>query len=359
MASIVNVSSLTLNPKETQDISKFIVEKLFQYPALQAIHGAFQNGVTMKQQIVFSGSMGKTGIGRSSCTRVSSGATNALTQKYWEPAQVADTFTHCQSDVDPLFKPYYNGVKKYEDLYDIKGSQWAKFIFSTIMDTQIASVQRYAWLGDTAVAASGASAAGLKAAGDVKFYDVLDGLWKQIFASSCGHTTTKLAALNALTSTATQTVLAAGDSVAVFEDMLLKADSRLRADASAQFLVSREIFDNYSAYLKGKGENFTIQFTTEGFKTLSYDGYKVVNMETVWDILLRSDFEQDSTNNAYYLPNRAIFTTPSNIPLASLNSSDMTSLENWYNQDDAVQKTAFGYTLDAKLLEDYMIVKAY
>jgi len=165
--------------------------------------------------------------------------------------------------------------------------------------------------------------------------------------------------LNALTSTSTQVALADGDAVAVFEDMYSKASSQLRSDSSAQFLCTREVFDNYRKYLQAKGENSTIEFTREGFQSLRWNGYEVVNMETVWDTYNRTYFEQDSTNNAYYLPNRVLFTTPENIPVAFLNEGDIMKLDAWFSKDDQDMKILYGYTLDAKLLEEYMAVVAY
>jgi hypothetical protein len=59
------------------------------------------------------------------------------------------------------------------------------------------------------------------------------------------------------------------------------------------------------------------------------------------------------------LPHRIVFTVPNNIPLATLNENDFTELEQWYNIDDRENKTAYGFTLDSKELEEYMITVAY
>lgn len=362
MAANIDISALTMNPIEVEAISEFIVEKTFSDPVLNSIHAVW-TGVQMKEQIVFASQLGLTGIKDSACARPNSGAESVLTQKYWEPANIGDTLIHCQKDVNSLFKAYYTKIQKYTDLYDITGTDLEKFFSVLLTEAAMKSVFRIAWLGDLNVAASGAAADGLKAAANVKFYDQIDGLWEQIFdgvtAGDITHSTTKLAALNALTSTATQVVLASGDSVAVFEDMWAKADSRLRGDASAQLLCSREVFENYRQYLQGKGENFSIDYTMDGLPSLKWNGINVVNMENVWDLRLRADFEQDSTNNAYYLPNRVVLSTPSNLPIATLNEADMSELDVWYEKKERQSYSAFGYTLDAKVLEDYMIVVNY
>jgi hypothetical protein len=128
---------------------------------------------------------------------------------------------------------------------------------------------------------------------------------------------------------------------------------------NAKFYVSRSIFDNYKKYLRDTGEAFTLEYLMDGMATLTFDGYQVVNMETVWDKDLRAKFVANTDDGTYYLPNRIIFTTPANLAVTTLNDNDMSELESWYNQDDRVNKMAFGYTLHSFVLEPYMMVAAY
>lgn len=360
MASKIDISALTLNPLEAGEMGQFIVEKTFENPVLNAIHTVW-TGVKMKEQIVFAGQLGKTGIKDSSCTRPNSGAVSVLTQKYWEPNDVGDTLIHCQKDVDALFKAYYLKIQEYVKKFDISGTELEQFLSVLLTEASMKTVWRLAWLGDKSVVKAGAAVTGLKLAADVKFYDSVDGLWYQIFAAvTAGDLTAKVdIAENALGTIAEQTALAVGRSAELFEAVWGKADSRLRGDDSAQFLVSRGIFENYRQYLQSKGENFSIEYTMEGFPSLKWNGKNIVNMETVWDLLLQADFVTNTTSNTYYLPNRIVLTTPANIPIGTLNENDMTKFENWYNIDERLMKTAYGFTLDAKLLEEYMIAVAY
>ena len=82
-------------------------------------------------------------------------------------------------------------------------------------------------------------------------------------------------------------------------------------------------------------------------------------MSSVWDVFGRTYFEQDSTNNAYDLPNRALLTVPSNIPIGTLNESDWGVEDPFYVQKERQLYMPYGYTLDAKVLEPYMIVAGF
>lgn len=360
MATKINISALTLAAKENPDFDKFVFEQIYAAPELTAVHSIW-TGLTMKEQIVFASLFGKVGVKDTGCARPTSGAQTVLTQKYWEPVPVTDTIVHCQSDVNALFKAYYDKIQRYAQLYEIQGSDEEQYLATRFIEAARQLIKRAVWLADKNVAASQAAAAGLiDAATNTKFYDYFDGLWAQIFdAVGTGDVQRYTITENGLGTKILQTTLAAGRSVEIFEGVWAKADARLKADPAKQLLVSNEIFENYRQYLQSKGENFTIDYTTEGLPNLRWNGMQVINMQTVWDMDLRADFEEDSTDHLYWLANRVVLTVPQNIPIGTLNENDFNELESWYNRDDRTNKMAIGFTLDAKLLEGYMCAVAY
>ena len=128
------------------------------------------------------------------------------------------------------------------------------------------------------------------------------------------------------------------------------------ADPSAQFLVTRSIWDNYLAYAEKTEANGGIMTTSDdGRPMLNYRGIKVVLMNE-WD--RTQNLYQDDTA-AIFRPHRAILTTPSNIPVATLNQSDLQSLESWYEKKDKSNIIDYSYFLDAKFGESYMASVAY
>lgn len=360
-----DVSQLTLNPQEAQAFSEFIAARVAEQPALSEIHD-IHTGVKMKEQIVIDGELGKTGVAASadSCGRTSSGAKVQVTQKYWEPVQVEDLFVNCQKNVNSLFKPYFlKDVRNYRDLYNIEGSDQMFYMAKKITDSITKSASRIAWFGDTDVEAATAGAAGLKDGDNAKFYNMIDGLWKQIFDDGTGSPASQLIGRYTIEkntpagSPAAISDLSAGESVTIFEGLWAAAKPALRQDKSAVIMVTRPIFENYRQYLQTKGENFSIDYTMDGIPSLRWNGVKVVNMELIWDVPME-DFEY-TTDGLAFLPYRAVFTSPSNIPVATLEDGDLNSLESWYNQDERVNKFAFGYTIDAKVIQEDHIVVAY
>ena len=351
--STISVSNLTLNPKEQSDFGKFIMELTFQKPELRAMHTVFE-GVTMKEQIVLASALGLTGLKANGCARQSSGAQSNLSQKYWEPAGIEDTFENCQAEINGLFKAYYDKITEYREKYDITGSDEQLFIARLVEEAMNNTIYRAIWFADTDVAASDADTAGLKDGDNTVFFDYFDGLWKQIFE---GVSDNLIKRIDISAQQSAETVSAANayaNILAVYK----AADGRVRGDVNSKFYVDGQTFLGLMEYMQTESVNFTLEYTENGFQTVKFLGHEVINMEGIWDSNLQY-FEADATDHAAYLPHRIVFTMPSNLPIATLNEDDMTTLESWYNQDERVNKVAYGFSLDAKVIDEKLIVVAY
>ena len=353
MASTINVSSLTLNPKEVQNFGQIILEMTFGKPELRAMHRVF-SGVTMKEQIVLASQLGLTGLKANGCTRQESDAQSTLTQKYWEPVGIEDTFVNCQADVDGLFKAYFDKIKEYKQMYNIEASDEEAFIGNLVSEAMNETINRAIWFGDTNVTASTSSTAGLVDGNNAFGFDYFDGLWTQIFA---GVGSNDISYVD-LSNFATPGSPTAAEAYGALMNVYKQADGRLRGNTDAKFYVSGQLFLALMEYMQANSVNFTLDYTMNGFPTMKFLGHDVINMEGIWDKNLQY-FESDSTSHGAYLPDRIVFTIPDNIPVATLNEDDMTTIESWYNIDERVNKTAYGFTLDAKVIDEKLITVAY
>lgn len=371
MASIINEAALTMAAEEVYNSQDFIIEKVLNQSELSLLHTVV-TGIKMKEQIVFAGQFGKMGLkADGTCTRKSSGATSVLTQKYWEPQGIEDTIIHCNKELDALFKAYNSKITQYIDRYQIVSTNDGSdgsistsvsvFISILIEEAMKRTINRAVWFGDKTVAASGAGTAGLIVAGNSVYYDYFDGLFHQIFAGVTALTIpyVQITQNSQVTPALQKSTLGSNAAETYFEAMWAVADPRLKADPTAKMYVNGWLWDNYRVGLIAKSIYTGIDYTMNGLRSLKWNGIDVVNMETIWDVDLFADFEDNSVNHAYYLPNRAILTTPANIPVGTLNVSDFTSLEIFYERVARQNYMGFGFDLDAKLLEEYMAVAAF
>jgi hypothetical protein len=362
MANAIDLTGLTLNPLEVEDLGKFVIEQVFERPELNRLHN-IQTGIKMQEQIVFASQFGKTGLkGDSTCTRKNSGAGSVMSEKFWNPAGIEDTIVHCNKELNSLWKAYFAKISRYRENYEIEGTPLAELLIQLLLESVIPTLWRASWYGDTAVAAAGAATPGLVSGGDVQFYDYLDGLWDQIFTGVGAATINRYTiALNAVTTSKADQLNLATDIAkdTYFEEIWKLADPRLKAHPDRTLYVTGEIWENYRKSLQDVGENFTIEHTTEGFRTLKWNGVPVVNMETIWDLDSREDFVNNTTDNVYYLPNRIVLSVPGNLPIGTLSENDFDEIEQWYERKDRTNNLAYGFSIDSKVLEGYMIVVGY
>jgi len=455
MASILDTSLLTLNPKESGEFSKFIFELAFNQAELSANHRVW-TGLTMNEQIVFASLMGLSGIADPGTSRPNSGGKPVFTQKNWVPVKVADTMIFNQSEVNSLFKAYFDKIKSYGEIYDITGSDGEKFLTTILGESSKNAIHRLVWYGDTAAAAAasttativgttnsgltvnavvkgvsgngisleiasvtaGAAAmtvtgkvivASLPAAGktitnlaaliaatpaaaalitvtgtggtalaveaaittagatdtagvllsdNVKFFTPMNGLFKKIKAAVvAGQMDRVTIAKNAELTKAAQ-ALAADASLGYFESVWGLADSRLKADSRKVMYVTNSIFENYRQSLQTKGTPYDITLTTDGFSELKWNGVPIRNMENIWD-LNNAYFGEGESGLANLEPHKILLTVPDNIPVGTLNEGDFDTIEAFYDKITRNNYMAYGFTLDAQVLEGYMAVAAY
>ena len=353
MASLIDISALTLNTEEAKEIGKLIIEKGFVQSELSAIHD-IETGVMYDMQIPFAGMIADSLKASSGCTPNDGGGLT-MTEKVWTPKIYDVRFEHCAADLNKLFKLFQKAQRINPDFYDRISSQEMGVIYALIEQMLRQSLPSKIWFSDTA-AATDTNGGVFADTADVDLYNTIDGIFKQIFAEvGSGDDNYVAISENGGASYAAQ-ALGADAALGYLTDVMNNADSRLLQDADAQILVTRTIADNYRDTLRTKtlGAGF-IEITENGKSQLYFDGYKVVTMHE-WDRIIKSVQNNGTT---YNLPHRIVFTTPSNIPVATVSTEDLVTLDSFYEKYKKSNVIDVAFSLDAKHLESYMTVAAY
>jgi len=352
MASLIDVSGLTINAEEAKDIAALIIEKLFVNSPLSEIH-AMETGVYYKQQIPFVGSLADSLLKNNGCTP-NVGAGIVLSQKFWEPEVYSSRWEHCAADLNGLFKLFNERSRINPDFYDKIGSKEMGLIISLIDQMLIEKLPTKIWFSDKSAAITPTGK--FKVGTNLALHNVIDGLWKQIFVDvASGDSNYVVITENAGASYVAQN-LPTDAGLNYLTAVVNAADSRLIEDPAAFIQVTRSIADNYKNTLRTKTIGAGFLEVTEGGKSqLFFDGYKVV-VRHDWSREIKALFDNGTKVDK---PHRILFTTPSNIPVATPSADDFSTLTSFYDQyrKSNVVDVAFG--LDAKHLEDYMTVAAY
>jgi len=362
MSSAISNGTFTFNPEELKDWSRVINELTFGDGALNTVHDV-QQGIKHKEQIVFAGKMGLLGkqVGANCTPNEISGIT--LTQKFWDPAFEDFRLKHCTTDVNQQDKLVNQMARMNPDYYTvIEGSQKGigDFLVASILEAVKENLWFKVWFDDKDASTFEDSDGSndFTNGTDVDYFNSFDGIFKQIFAEtalSTGGAYFTAISKNAQATYAAQ-ALASGDAIAAMKGVYNKADSRLRSRADAKFLVTRSVYDGIVNDLEAiqNGGGFT-QTNEGGMSTLRYRGIEVIMMD-VWDRFIDT-YQNNGTK--WVKPHRIVLTVATNIPVGTLANGDFGTIDAFYDKVTKQNYVDGAWSLDAKLLEDYLTAVAY
>ena len=349
---ILNPSDLTFNGQEAKDIGEAVIESIFENPAVADLMTVY-DGIVTKKQIPFLGLLSKITKKDAGCGSGVSANNIPMTEKFWEPENLKIWLQLCAEDLLNSFWVY--AQKLGMDRSDVTGTTIASFVVERMTSAAQEDLLRIIWFNDKNaewVDDGGVITDGVPLAD----YNIIDGLWKQIF-DVVAATPARLNAIpeNALATKTAQLALATNRAFNTFQKMISAADARLKAAPDKIIICTSSLLDNYASYLEGQGNDASFIRIENGYSTLRYRNVTVYGMD-FWDRTIQADFDNGTT---YDLPHRALLTTKMNLAVGSDKLADAESFKVYYSEDTELNNFKGKYRVDAKLLQDYLIQVAY
>jgi hypothetical protein len=349
---ILNPADLTFNGQEAKDIGEAVIESIFENPAVADLMTVY-DGIVTKKQIPFLGTLSKITKIDAGCGSGVSANNIPMTEKFWEPENLKIWLQLCAEDLLNSFWVY--AQKLGMDRSDVTGTTIASFVVERMTAAAQEDLLRIIWFNDKA--ADNVSGGGVITNGvSLTDYNIIDGLWKQIFDVVTATPARKIAiSENAGANKAAQLNLAAGKALTTFQKMIAAADSRLKSAPDKILLCTTTLLENYATYLESQGADASFIRIENGYSTLRYRNITIYGID-FWDRTIQADFDNGTT---YDLPNRALLTTKMNLAVGSDRLADAESFKVYYSEDTELNNFKGKYRVDAKLLQDYLIQVAY
>lgn len=357
MASAINNGTFTFNKEELQDWAKVIHTMVFNDPELNTLHYV-EEGVKWNKQIVISNNEGLMGKKVTGCApNEISGV--VLSEKTWTPAEEDFRLKHCSADVNQQDKLVNKMTRMNPDFYDIfSGSQSSTgaFLVASVMERLQPELIRKAWFNE--LNADTIENGGTLVNGtDKGYFNTFNGLFWQFMNNSESVAKRRFTiAKNAGASYAAQE-LATGDGLAILRGLWKKSDLRLRGMKNAYIAVTQTVYDQYVEDLEnvqnvGAGNT---KITEDDQVIVKFRGKTVIPVG-VWDRTIAKYYDNGTKLN---MPHRAVMTVDTNVPIGTLAKGDFGTVEAFYDKVSKQNYIDGIYTIDAKILEDYLIAMAY
>lgn len=239
--------------------------------------------------------------------------------------------SQCWADLAQSIIDY--GLKKGVEAPNLIGTPIGDLIENLIRDAMAKMFLRWGWFGDTE-AATIADGGTLADEADIKFYNVVDGVWKQIEAMIAAGTVNNIAiAANDAATTAAQ-MAADVDAKSIFTQLILGQPRKLAARPIADKVLraSGLLVNKFKAQLLNENINTSEQFRQreDGIEVVRFLGYDIEAMH-FWDETIAGDMTTTKMDRPY----RAILTTKDNLNMGlDGDESNMEELKVFYRDYD-------------------------
>jgi len=359
MASAVT-SAPALSKQDIILLSEALIKSGFMNPAIGEFHNVIP-GIKGSKRLAALGQLsGLAGFVKSDCDITAASLSAEIIDKTWAPAYVSDRAEQCYEDLMGSFFQW--GLKNNLAKEDLTGTEFQVW-FETIMAKLIEEiVLRVAWFGDTAMVAGTNNSI---SAGNVKYFSMINGLWKQLAALNGGASfITDLATKNAQVTFALQRFNSTDTTNRVvtnaLDNLFYAADLRLRDMDRSQliFIVTQSVKDQYEKERKAvTGIDLPYQRQEAGVNNLASNGIEVKSFSFL-DRTIDAHYRINA-GASWYLPHRIILTHRDNLYIGVEEESSLANFDSFFDRYNKKQITDFGFSMDAKVALDIMAAVAY
>lgn len=189
---------------------------------------------------------------------------------------------------------------------------------------------------------------------DTDYFDIIDGLFKQLEAQVTGANLISIASNAKTTKSEQYSDLTPEKAYAILSDMYYALPVVARNGADLRFLVTQSIADKYQQYLVGKGIESTYKNLVDGVPALKFNGIDVIAMP-IWDEMIQSFNDLGDT---YYKPHRAVLAEKANLAIGFGGEKEFGEMELWYDKNTRKSNILLIDKIDAKLLDNKRVVFA-
>lgn len=352
-------------------MNECIHEEVYTKPGFTEFLTPYE-GIVADKQIVFLGRInGLVGQGHddSNCAPVENTAGVTNTEKFWRPKQWDDRFSECWDDLMETFFRY--SLKPGTDIGDLTTTDFAEFFEARYADELAEMFFRFVWFGDEDAATIADSPAGyfITSGFEAKRWNVIDGLWKQLFAIVASDSTRRttgagLDTRNSQGTFAAQAFTSADTTAKVvtntLQNMEFESDYRLRDKGERFYIATQSVVDQYKRELEdyaGSGIETSFDILQNGITVLKRGGVTIYGF-SFWDRMIRT-YMRNSTGLGYYYPHRILLTTKEQLAVGTREMGVFSKVKPFY--DDVTNKSYFDIAgnIDAKVLQDFMVQVAY
>lgn len=351
----LNFTGLTPQNGAIRELAELIFLEIVQDDQLGELV-TFMLGQETGAKLGFVGKPGLLGKAGGGCDPVYDSNLVATSEKAWAFKEWVIAEAICYKDLEGTVAEHYaqNGT----DVADLTDTEYMNTIVRPMLEQAITDLMiRFIFFGD--VDALGT----LKDGVDADNFNLIDGIWKQIFLGVTeGKTVRVPVAANEATTVNAQyeAMKAAGAATGVLNELIIRTPMKLRKMSDRRFITTQAFADMLALDIQSNNKGSDLQWETifAGIQKTTYQGITFLAVPQFDEII--QEYLKNKTNaNAYDKPFRVIYTSKGNLRAGSKSKERIAELSIKF--DDVTRKNYIyaSDTIDAKIVAEEYVAAAY
>lgn len=350
MAGILDQSGFDFCGTTIQSLRELTFDEVITNPLFSSIHTVFP-GIVAKTQMGFIGEGGLVGVKNQGCSPDPQDWSLGTREVTFDPTAWEVLIRECWANLEATAAAY--ALRRGGDRSDFTETDYAAIVEQALSRALLKFQWRTVWFGDTEAAnlPGGEITAGV----DVKYFNLIDGLFKQLEAQSALNAKQRVAiAENAGATYAAQEVTSDA-AVAYLRSVVRSAPVVLKSQSNKMLLVTGGIYEAYKESLQSACcTETTYRNLTEGMGVLKFDGIPLIPVYG-WDEVI-SAYMNDGAKLVN--PHRIVFTTPDVLGVAVDADGEFDVSNVWYDRASREVALETMGMIDAKLMNPDLFVYA-
>lgn len=325
----INLSALTA-PNGAAEYNEIIYKELMTSTTLNTLFNIVEGQQDGKKVALLSG-FGLLGIASEGCNPTYENSLINTAEKTWDIAEWQIAESICYEDLKGTLVQY--AMKTGKEAHNLVDTDYYTAILQPALQAAIRRmIIRLAYFGDKTIAG-----ANLQTATDTKYFNLNNGVWKQIFdAVTAGTITRTTIDANAETTMALQSaaINTAGVASALLRKILTEAPIELKQAENKVLYISQALYDAYANDTIGQNVGSEGQWTalSNGLMSGRIGGVETIVVSD-WDLTIQNYLKNATNNGAWDNPYRAIYTTKDNIVLGTESNGSFNELDYGFNKE--------------------------
>ena len=336
-APILDMSKFTFDGDVIRAVSEMVFDETLRNSDINAYHTIYPNIVT-KKELGFIGSGGLVGVKNQGCNPTAQPWKINTRKATFDPKAWEVLIHECWTDLQDTAVVY--SLRTGVDIPDFQDTDYMNVLLEVLGNSMREFWWRLYWFSDTAAAnvtpAEEEGSPGVITDGvDVKFFNILDGFWKQITQQLTANTKQRVTITENTGASYEAQQVTPANAKNYFQQLYYKAPLILRQQRDGFILTTQSLYD---AYMMSFQDTCCLESARvallNGMEAISISGVPIIPIPE-WDTIIQ---KYEDTGKKWNNPNRAIYTTKAVLAAGIDNANAFDNFSVWYDRDTRLVK---------------------